>query len=161
VEDKKIDVVTLPELSAEQKQLLREQFQREEQVAASAAEEHVYTNPTTERQFIPDLGIKAGDVFMAESFAPGETKDLAQRYRLREIRASKFLPMLVNEQKKLLRGRVAVDVTSRDPFHEMAVLRPDGSFNDPMSGKRPYDLKLRDLEDKEEREERDTRITKR
>lgn len=149
---KQIDVVALPDLTPEQIRLLRDQFQKEDaKTAAADSEQFVYSNPTRETQFVPDLGIKTGDHFHTESFAPGVTKNLAQTYRSREIKASKYLQIL-KDQGKLVKGPLVASQAAHDPFHELALMRPDGTFNDPLSGQRTYDLKLRELEDKEDRD---------
>lgn len=153
---KKIEVVTVPELTAEQEQLLRERFQREDQVQATAAGEWVRTNVTTERQFIPDLGIKAGEAFYAEHLAPGEVKDLAQKYRIRELKASKFL-QIQTDNGNLAKGHVNVE-RKIDPFKSHAMLNPTGTVRDPLSGQRPYDLKLKELRDKELEQDMETRL---
>lgn len=172
MDDKKIktDVirtsdVVMPKLTQEQEDVLRERFRQEALAAAAVAakvaedEEGVYTNVTPQAQYVHDLGWKTGDIFSAECFAPSETKDLRQghggSYKLREIRASKHLAKMSVPGGPLAKGRVAVDASLKDLFGDASKNVSAGRFDDPLSGKRPYDLARQKIEDDEMKENGD------
>ena len=146
----KIHTINLSDLTPEARAQLIAQL-REEELKVEAAEtahadEGVYTNTSPDAVTVADLGFRAGNSFTSETFAPGETKDLKTFYKLREIRGSKYLAKLSQPGGPLVRGRVTVDIHANNPMAALAALRPDGSFNDPLSGKREYDLKLKQVE---------------
>lgn len=149
---------TLPELTSEQEQLLRERFRQEllaEMAASGSADavinDCIFTNMRDREIVLPDLGMRSGkDAFTPESFQPGEQKDLSERYTRREIRASKHLTIR-RLREDLLPGRHQVDLVV-DPFAVRAKANPDGTFSDPLYGRRRYDLKLQKAQEDEIRE---------
>lgn len=142
-----------PEIEAQ----LRAKWERERLAAQSVApptldgDEWVRTNMGHTVLFVPDLGSKVGDVFSAERFNPGESKDLARFYEVTELRKSRHLAKLT-EKGKLARGYRQVEGVRKDALSARAQRDQEGTFADPV--RRGYDDKLAALEAKEERQNR-------
>ena len=140
----------IDELSPEQEQALREKHRREfeAELAAKATEgdpdEHVYTNMRPNRRLVlNDLGTRSGNTFERETFEPGEVKDLGQFYRPRDIRASRHL-VRMQKAGHIKKGRHEAVAVVDDPLTRLTASHEgqDGTFKDPLSGKRSYDLEL-------------------
>jgi hypothetical protein len=161
--------VELPKLSPEQDQLMREKYRAELAAESAAAEQgeekHVYTNITSRRIVLGDLGTRSGNSFSPETFDPGETKDLRELYRLSEIKRSRHLKLnlkasLEFPEGKLVKGERQVQ-KKVDPLGAMATnfeeleargIQGSNSFGDPLSGQRYYDRELKKVQAKEEQQ---------
>lgn len=167
--------IKLENLSQEDREALRAQFAAEakaEQVVLDEKEKkegaYVFTNALNGVLMIPDLGIATpGGAFECESFAPFETKNLAEIYEPEELRKSKYLRMLTRDSDgRLLKGRVDRD-SIKIKEHPLAILarnNPNGIFHDPTSateegqyGTNVFDQKLKDLHDRDKAEDMATR----
>jgi len=120
-------------------------------------EQWIFTNHTDTQVVIQDLGYGApGGQFSAESFKPGETKNLAERYSLRELRRSHSLRIAVDDMKCLTRGSKA-DAPAEHPLSRLAKQNKnmEGAWQDPT--RNIFDDKMDELKEKEKAEDERTK----
>lgn len=167
--------VVLPELTPEQEALLRKRFQLEMGIGdvtqpttpSEGADEFIYTNVTSGDLIIPDLGFKLpNDQFEPIVFKAGQTVNLRQTYKRREILASRYLIVaLIQGLVVKGPGTPAQRKQTEDPLVIRAreYVGSSEAFADPYplalnegDGETEYDKKLAELRRKEIAENQST-----
>lgn len=125
-------------------------------VAPKVDDEWVFTNTSGGDLMLPDLGVLSGDKksFTPEVLPVGSSKDLREYYSSKELKACRTIKRAL-ETGLLTRGRVSQPV--KNELSQLAAANPNGTFEDPSSGKGEYDKKLAELERKDAEEDQRTR----